>query len=170
MKKNIIISLIVFLPLLSCNNPNNPSYNLLIRNWVNECYINGQCQYAEEYRYNEDSLQIAIKSRDPISEDANLEMGDEINYFYLLKEIIWDADNTSGIVYLQCIESFDKNLVGKYQAIAFKNLTETTVSFDKAYNHREANPYAETLEEAKQKFSRENENIYFTTYENFYAN
>ena len=97
-------------------------------------------------------------------------MGDEINYFYLLKEIIWDADNTSGIVYLQCIESFDKNLVGKYQAIAFKNLTETTVSFDKAYNYEEVNPYAETLEEAKQKFSRENENIYFTTYENFYAN
>ena len=85
----------------------------------------------------------------------------EVNYTIAIKEIVWNADNTSGIIYGQytTAPSYNPNVVNKYYAIAFQNLTETTIEIAGASKDLGNGTYdssAESLEEAKTKFTEAN--------------
>ncbi|PTY40428.1 hypothetical protein [Brachyspira hampsonii] len=95
---------------------------------------------------------------------------EKIGYSVAIKEIVWNADNTSGMIYGQYTSHSDTTLVNKYYAIAFKDLTETTIDICGASKQIGTDPStgwgifdssAESLEEAKTKFTEANGYIIF---------
>lgn len=83
-----------------------------------------------------------------------------ISYSVSIVEIVWNADNTSGIIYgkYTTAPSYNPSIADKYYAFAFKDLTETTVQICGALKNNDYS--AETLKEAKTKFTEANG--YFT--------
>ena len=81
---------------------------------------------------------------------------------YTVADILWDSGNTSGIMYLQYTKSPIAAHIGKYYAIAFKDLTDISVSFCTASDPN--TPYRDTLDEAKKDYSKENASTYFAEY------
>ena len=71
-------------------------------------------------------------------------------------EISWTSD-TEGFFYGKYLQSWDDKSIGKYYAISFKNLTETTLSISGALNGThgvsQSGWTADTLEEAKKIFT-----------------
>lgn len=148
-QKNLIksLSLIVFVLIvaISCDNrPTAPiegtthkNHSLLLGTWEN----NGS-SYTETYIYSYGKF-------DGGSYKMNVGM------------IIWSSD-TSGIIYGKYTEnSYYKDVVGKYYAVSFKDLTESSISISGAYKQNGKTGTA-TLEEAISEFTIDNG--YFGTY------
>ena len=78
-----------------------------------------------------------------------------ISYSITIEEIAWNADNTSGIIYGQYTDNlYFPEVVNKWYAVSFKDLTETTIRICGASKNNDFS--AETLEEAKTKFTEAN--------------
>ena len=93
--------------------------------------------------------------------------GTAVNYSVAIKEIFWNKDNTSGIIYGQytTAPSYNPSVANKYYAISFKGLTDSAVSICGASKQLADGSYdssAESLEEAKTKFTEANG--YFGSY------
>lgn len=80
-----------------------------------------------------------------------------VSYSVAIKEIAWNADNTSGIIYGQytTAPSYNTGVANKYYAIAFKDLTSDTVSISGAYKVNGVSA-TDTLAEAKTTFTEAN--------------
>lgn len=80
--------------------------------------------------------------------------GTAVNYSVAIKEIFWNKDNTSGIIYGQytTAPSYNPSVTNKYYAIAFKDLTSDTVSISGAYKVDGVSA-TDTLAEAKTTFT-----------------
>lgn len=147
-QKNLIksLSLIVFVLIvaISCDKrPTAPiegtthkNHSLLLVTWENPTYA------SETYIYSYGKF-------DGGSYKMNVGM------------IIWSSD-TSGIIYGKYTEnSYYKDVVGKYYAVSFKDLTESSISISGAYKSSGKTGTA-TLEEAISEFTIDNG--YFGTY------
>lgn len=147
-QKNLIksLSLIVFVLIvaISCDKrPTAPiegtthkNHSLLLGTWENPTYS------GETYIYSYGKF-------DGGSYKMNVGM------------IIWSSD-TSGIIYGKYTEnSYYKDVVGKYYAVSFKDLTESSISISGAYKSGGKTGTA-TLEEAISEFTIDNG--YFGTY------
>lgn len=86
----------------------------------------------------------------------------EVSYSISVTEIVWNADNTSGIMYgtYTAAPSWYPNALNKWYAISFKGLSKNTLSISQAYVTPSADApegaYTETLEKAKEVFTEGN--------------
>ena len=104
-----LLVVFLFIAIISCNK--NP-YNRLLGTWENK-----QQTYTETYIY------------DGINFDAG-------SYKMKVKSIIWSSD-ASGIIYGRYTENtYDSSVVGKYYAVSFKDLTDTSISISGAYKEK----------------------------------
>ena len=123
-----LLVVFLFIAIISCNK--NP-YNRLLGTWENK-----QPTYTETYIY------------DGINFDAG-------SYKMKVKSIIWSSD-ASGIIYGRYItNSFYTNVVGKYYAVSFKDLTYSSVSISGAYK-KDGKIAADSLVEAITEFTINN--------------
>lgn len=83
--------------------------------------------------------------------------GTAVNYSVAIKEIFWNKDNTSGIIYGQytTAPSYNTGVANKYYAFAFKDLTSDTVYISGAYKDGGVSA-TDTLAEAKTTFTEAN--------------
>ena len=126
-----LLLVFLFIAIISCNkNPYNDNSRLL-GTWENK-----QPTYTETYIY------------DGINFDAG-------SYKMKVKSIIWSSD-ASGIIYGRYItNSFYTNVVGKYYAVSFKDLTDTSISISGAYKEK-GKMAADSLVEAITEFTINN--------------
>ena len=161
MQKQIKILLTILMALalaVSCaeNNPNTPTDPIPSTDNANFSKLQQKWQYDNfEGGYD-------IKA-DRVDDWA----GTAVNYSVAIKEIVWNSDNKSGIIYGQytTAPSYNPNVVNKYYAIAFQNLTETTIEIAGASKDLGNGTYdssAESLEEAKTKFTEANGYFYYS--------
>ena len=170
MQKQIKILLTILMALVlavSCakNNPNdpnnnqtekpawkqNPNYQSLIQDWQNPK------RPTEVY-------QIREKDNSTIDFNALNEGTGEVGYSINVSEIVWNADNTSGIMYgtyTKIDETWQKpEVLNKWYAILFNKLTADTLYISQAYVTPSADApdgsYTETLEKAKEIFTEAN--------------
>ena len=131
-----LLLVFLFIAIISCNkNPYNDNSRLL-GTWENK-----QPNFTETYIY------------DGINFDAG-------SYKMKVKSIIWSSD-ASGIIYGRYItNSFYTNVVGKYYAVSFKDLTDTSISISGAY--KDGKMAADSLVEAITEFTINNG--YYSTY------
>ena len=123
-----LLLVFLFIAIISCNK--NP-YNRLLGTWENK-----QQTYTETYIY------------DGINFDAG-------SYKMKVKSIIWSSD-ASGIIYGRYTKNTnDSSVVGKYYAVSFKDLTDTSISFAGAYKQN-GKDGGGTLEEAITEFTENN--------------
>ena len=89
--------------------------------------------------------------------------GTAVNYSVAIKEIFWNEDNTSGIIYgkYTTAPSYNPSVANKYYAISFKGLTDSKVSISGAYKDGGVSA-TDTLAEAKTTFTEANG--YFGSY------
>lgn len=128
-----LLLVFLFIAIISCNK--NP-YNRLLGTWENK-----QQTYTETYIY------------DGINFDAG-------SYKMKVKSIIWSSD-ASGIIYGRYTENtYDSSVVGKYYAVSFKDLTDTSISICGAY--KDGKMSADSLVEAITEFTINNG--YYGTY------
>lgn len=164
MQKQIKILLTILMALvlaISCskNNPNDPTKtkDMLQQKW----------EYAtwEGSGYN--------ITADKVDSYYTYNNAEQISYSVTIKEIVWNADNTSGMIYGQYTSHSDTTLVNKWYAFAFQNLTDTTIDICGASKQIGTDPdtgygifdsSAETLEEAKTKFTEANGYFTFNGY------
>lgn len=120
-----LLLVFLFIAIISCNK--NP-YNRLLGTWIST--------YNETYIY------------DGINFDAG-------SYKMKVKSIIWSSD-ASGIIYGRYItNSFYTNVVGKYYAVSFKDLTYSSVSISGAYK-KDGKIATDSLVEAISEFTINN--------------
>lgn len=126
-----------FIAIISCNkNPYNDNSRLL-GTWENK-----QQTYTETYIY------------DGINFDAG-------SYKMKVKSIIWSSD-ASGIIYGRYTENtYNPSVVGKYYAVSFKDLTDTSISISGAYK-KDGKIATDSLVEAITEFTINNG--YYGTY------
>lgn len=123
-----LLLVFLFIAIISCNK--NP-YNRLLGTWENK-----QPNFTETYIY------------DGINFDAG-------SYKMKVKSIIWSSD-ASGIIYGRYItNSFYTNVVGKYYAVSFKDLTYSSVSISGAYK-KDGKIATDSLVEAITEFTINN--------------
>lgn len=125
---------------VSCanTNPNDPTKETnLQQNW----------KYADG---NDGGYNITADKVDSLYQGS-------VSYSVAIKEIAWNADNTSGIIYGQytTAPSYNTGVANKYYAIAFKDLTSDTVSISGAYKVNGVSA-TDTLAEAKTTFTEAN--------------
>ena len=172
MQKQIKILLTLLTALIltvSCSSPNNPitgtdnaNFSKLKKSWVND-YGTGY----QLFNITENSV-----------ENAGSYNGapESVGYKISIEEIAWNSDNASGIIYGKyTVNNNNTDYVGKYYAISFKGLTDSSVSISAAANATgETDPEtgwaiydsaAESLEEAKTKFTEANNS--FSYYSDF---
>ena len=150
--KILLTLLTVLFLIISCtkNNPNNPmiindwknnpNHSLLKKNWYDTADINT--------KYNYDGITFTSSYQETTKSTFQVE------------EIVWNNDNTSGIIYGKYTDNKDyPNLVGKYYAISFKDLTSESVSISEASVNISG---TDTLEDAKTTFTEASG--YFTKY------
>ena len=131
-----LLLVFLFIAIISCNkNPYNDNSRLL-GTWENK-----QQTYTETYIY------------DGINFDAG-------SYKMKVKSIIWSSD-ASGIIYGRYTENtYSPSVVGKYYAVSFKDLTDTSISISGAF--KGGKMAADTLIEAITEFTINNG--YYGTY------
>lgn len=131
-----LLLVFLFIAIISCNkNPYNDNSRLL------GTLENKQQTYTETYIY------------DGINFDAG-------SYKMKVKSIIWSSD-ASGIIYGRYTENtYDSSVVGKYYAVSFKDLTDTSISISGAY--KDGKMAADSLVEAITEFTINNG--YYGTY------
>lgn len=123
-----LLLVFLFIAIISCNK--NP-YNRLLGTWENK-----QPNFTETYIY------------DGINFDAG-------SYKMKVKSIIWSS-GASGIIYGRYItNSFYTNVVGKYYAVSFKDLTDTSILISGAYKEK-GKIATDTLVEAITEFTINN--------------
>lgn len=128
-----LLLVFLFIAIISCNK--NP-YNRLLGTWENPTYK------GETYIY--DGITFTSSG----------------SYKMKVKSIIWSSD-ASGIIYGRYItNNFYTNVVGKYYAVSFKDLTDTSISICGAY--KDGKMSADTLVEAITEFTINNG--YYGTY------
>ena len=125
-----LLLVFLFIAIISCNkNPYNDNSRLL-GTWENK-----QPNFTETYIY------------DGINFDAG-------SYKMKVKSIIWSSD-ASGIIYGRYTENtYYSSVVGKYYAVSFKDLTDTSISISGAY--KDGKMAADTLIEAISEFTINN--------------
>ena len=122
-----LLLVFLFIAIISCNK--NP-YNRLLGTWENPKYS------GETYIY--DGITFTSSG----------------SYKMKVKSIIWSSD-ASGIIYGRYItNSFYTNVVGKYYAVSFKDLTDTSILISGAY--KDGKMSADTLIEAITEFTINN--------------
>lgn len=138
-KNNFIkgLSLIIFILIVAISCDNRPTgQNPLFGTWQNPTY-SGETYIISSDRFDGGSYKMDVE------------------------KIIWSSDY-SGIIYGKYTEnSYLSDVIGKYYAVSFKNLTYTKISISGAYKSGGKNG-ADTLEEAITEFTIENS--YFGTY------
>ena len=127
--KGSLLVVFLFIAIISCNkNPYNDNSRLL-GTWENPTYKD------ETYIY------------DGINFDAG-------SYKMKVKSIIWSSD-ASGIIYGRYTKNTnDSSVVGKYYAVSFKDLTDTSILISGAY--KDGKMSADTLIEAITEFTINN--------------
>lgn len=144
----LLLSFIIFLS--SCTNPNYPNDN------------NNETSIPEwQKNTNHSILKNNWKSK---TDDTSIYKYDGENFTYISKdvtvfkikveEIVWNNDNTSGVIYGKITENTDSSLINKYYSIAFMGLKTDSVQFSSDI------ALATTLEESKNNFISE----YFKNY------
>lgn len=125
-----LLLVFLFIAIISCNkNPYNDNSRLL-GTWENK-----QQTYTETYIY------------DGINFDAG-------SYKMKVKSIIWSSD-ASGIIYGRYTENtYSPSVVGKYYAVSFKDLTDTSISICGAY--KDGKMATDSLVEAITEFTINN--------------
>ena len=148
MQKQIKILLTILMALalaVSCakNNPNDPNNTTKTK----EQMLQQKWEYAT---YAGSGYNITADRVDDWT-------GTAVNYSIAIKEIVWNADNTSGIIYGQYTKapSYNEGAINKFYAIAFQNLTETTIEIAGAYKSGGVSE-TDTLEQAKTTFTVDN--------------
>lgn len=122
-----LLLVFLFIAIISCNK--NP-YNRLLGTWENPTYK------GETYIY--DGITFTSSG----------------SYKMKVKSIIWSS-GASGIIYGRYItNSFYTNVVGKYYAVSFKDLTDTSILISGAY--KDGKMSADTLIEAISEFTINN--------------
>lgn len=126
-----LLLVFLFIAIISCNkNPYNDNSRLL-GTWENK-----QQTYTETYIY------------DGINFDAG-------SYKMKVKSIIWSSD-ASGIIYGRYTENtYNPSVVGKYYAVSFKDLTDTSISISGAYK-KDGKIATDSLVEAITEFTINN--------------
>ncbi|MEI0524643.1 hypothetical protein R4K54_01810 [Brachyspira murdochii] len=137
----ILLTLITVLILaVSCakNNPNDPTitdnanFSKLQKTW-------------QDTAYNTSQYVITDSKFDSLYNNST-------SYSFDIKYISWTSD-TAGIIYGQyTANSYSPEVVGKYYAVSFKDLTDTTVKISGAYKYGGVSA-TDTLEEAKTTFT-----------------
>ena len=125
-----LLVVFLFIAIISCNkNPYNDNSRLL-GTWENK-----QPNFTETYIY------------DGINFDAG-------SYKMKVKSIIWSSD-ASGIIYGRYTENtYSPSVVGKYYAVSFKDLTDTSISISGAF--KGGKMAADSLVEAITEFTINN--------------
>ncbi|WP_302367748.1 hypothetical protein [Brachyspira aalborgi] len=125
----LLLVVFLFIAIISCNkNPYNDNSRLL-GTWENPTYKD------ETYIY------------DGINFDAG-------SYKMKVKSIIWSSD-ASGIIYGRYTKNTnDSSVVGKYYAVSFKDLTDTSISISGAF--KGGKMAADSLVEAITEFTINN--------------
>ena len=122
-----LLLVFLFIAIISCNK--NP-YNRLLGTWENK-----QPNFTETYIY------------DGINFDAG-------SYKMKVKSIIWSSD-ASGIIYGRYTENtYSPSVVGKYYAVSFKDLTDTSILISGAY--KDGKMATDSLVEAITEFTINN--------------
>ena len=123
-----LLVVFLFIAIISCNK--NP-YNRLLGTWENK-----QPTYTETYIY--DGITFTSSG----------------SYKMKVKSIIWSSD-ASGIIYGRYTENtYSPSVVGKYYAVSFKDLTDTSISISGAF--KGGKMAADTLVEAITEFTINN--------------
>lgn len=123
-----LLLVFLFIAIISCNK--NP-YNRLLGTWENK-----QPTYTETYIC--DGITFTSSG----------------SYKMKVKSIIWSSD-ASGIIYGRYTENtYSPSVVGKYYAVSFKDLTDTSISISGAY--KDGKMSADTLIEAITEFTINN--------------
>ena len=138
-----IITIIILISSVSCNKVTPPddgklhkNHSLLIGTWENK-----QPTYTETYTYDGQTFTSA---------DA---------YSITVEEISWTSD-TEGFIYGKYTENtYTPSNVGKYYAVSFKDLTDTTISICGAYDSATQSSSADSLDDAKTKFTIANDSF-----------
>ena len=123
----------------------NANYSILIQDWYNE----EQPQYNEVYQIRENGNdKVDFLVPDPSG---------ELSYSIVVTEIVWNSDNTSGIMYgtYTVAPNWSPDYLNKWYAISFKGLSANSLSISQAMLS-DGTAAADTLEEAKSKFTVEN--------------
>lgn len=122
-----LLVVFLFIAIISCNK--NP-YNRLLGTWENPKYS------GETYIY--DGITFTSSG----------------SYKMKVKSIIWSSD-ASGIIYGRYTENtYNPSVVGKYYAVSFKDLTDTSISICGAY--KDGKMAADSLVEAITEFTINN--------------
>ena len=122
-----LLVVFLFIAIISCNK--NP-YNRLLGTWENPTYK------GETYIY--DGITFTSSG----------------SYKMKVKSIIWSSD-ASGIIYGRYTKNTnDSSVVGKYYAVSFKDLTDTSILISGAY--KDGKMSADTLIEAITEFTINN--------------
>ena len=108
-------------------------------------------QKWEDATYAGSGYNITADRIDNFYTDNNTE---QISYSVSIEEIVWYSDNASGMIYCKytTAPSYDQSVANKYYAIAFKDLTDTTVKISGAYKDGGVSA-TDTLSEAKTTFT-----------------
>ena len=123
-----LLLVFLFIAIISCNK--NP-YNRLLGTWENK-----QPTYTETYIY--DGITFTSSG----------------SYKMKVRSIIWSSD-ASGIIYGRYTENtYSPSVVGKYYAVSFKDLTDTSISISGAY--KDGKMAADSLVEAISEFTINN--------------
>lgn len=111
--KGSLLVVFLFIAIISCNkNPYNDNSRLL-GTWENK-----QPNFTETYIY--DGITFTSSG----------------SYKMKVKSIIWSSD-ASGIIYGRYTENtYSPSVVGKYYAVSFKDLTDTSISISGAYKEK----------------------------------
>ena len=129
-----LLLVFLFIAIISCNK--NP-YNRLLGTWENPTYK------GETYIY--DGITFTSSG----------------SYKMKVKSIIWSS-GASGIIYGRYTENtYDSSVVGKYYAVSFKDLTDTSILISGAYKEK-GKIATDTLIEAITEFTINNG--YYGTY------
>lgn len=128
--KGSLLVVFLFIAIISCNkNPYNDNSRLL-GTWENPTYK------GETYIY--DGITFTSSG----------------SYKMKVKSIIWSSD-ASGIIYGRYTENtYSPSVVGKYYAVSFKDLTDTSISISGAF--KGGKMAADTLVEAITEFTINN--------------
>lgn len=130
--KGSLLVVFLFIAIISCNkNPYNDNSRLL-GTWIST--------YNETYIYDGKTFTSAYDGKN--------------SYVITVERIIYSSD-TAGIIYGKYTENtYSPSVVGKYYAVSFKDLTDTSISISGAY--KDGKMAADSLVEAITEFTINN--------------
>ena len=145
----ILLTLITVLILaVSCakNNPNDPTEDLNTppdNEWVNNPNFTKLQNTWQDTAYTTSQYVITDSKFDSLYNNST-------SYSFNIKYISWNSE-TAGIIYGQYTANDDTSVIGKWYAVLFKDLTDTTIKISGASKGSDFS--AENLKEAISKFT-----------------